>query len=189
MNTKQNRPTSLPTHYLTSNIRKNPYKKTSAVKELERLANEDAQRKNPTIPLEWLAPRKYADNNTSALTKCVYDLLKLKGHHVERTGNEGRIIDNRKTYTDVVGRQRTIGSVTRIKSSGMNGTSDLKCSLNGRFIAIEIKCLTTNDKQSDSQKQYQQVVEASGGIYLVIQDFQQFYDWYCEFTGGQNHEN
>lgn len=161
-----------------SKVKKNPYQKSFAVKELERLAFEEKKCMNPNIPVEWLAPRKYVDNNTSGLTKCVYDYLKLKGHHVERIGNEGRIIDKRKTFADVIGRQHTIGNVTRIKSSGMKGTSDLKSSINSRFVAIEIKCQVTKDRQSEAQRAYQLEVEQAGGIYVIASSFEQFYNWY-----------
>lgn len=45
------------------------------------------------------------------------------------------------------------------------GAADVFCILNGRFIAVETK--TELGKQSDDQRQWQQLVEAVGGVYLI----------------------
>lgn len=154
------------------------YKKSEAVKYLETIANDAARKRYPNTPPKYLAPRTYRDSNTNALTNCIVDFLRLSGHHCERTGNEGRLIDNRKTVTDVLGNARMIGSVQRVHGSGMRGTSDLKAVINGRFVAIEVKCATTHDRQSEAQKDYQQAVQQAGGIYFIASSFEQFLTWY-----------
>jgi hypothetical protein len=133
----------------------------------------------PNVPEIALPKTEYNDRSANGLTKCVLDFLNLSGHFCERTGNEGRVIDNRKTYTDVIGRQKTIGTVKRIKSSGTKGTSDLKAVINGRMIAIEIKY--GKDRQSEAQKDYQAMVERAGGEYWIVKNFEQFFDLYQEF--------
>lgn len=75
-------------------IRKTAYKKSFAVKQLEQLANDEARRKFPEIPAEWLAPRKYRDDSANGLTKCIIDFLKLQNCWAERIANMGRQINS-----------------------------------------------------------------------------------------------
>jgi hypothetical protein len=133
----------------------------------------------PNVPDIALPKTEYNDKSANGLTKCVLDYLNLSGNFCERTGNEGRVIDNRKTYTDVIGRQKTIGTVKRIKSSGTKGTSDLKAIIGGKMVAIEIKY--ASDRQSQHQKDYQAMVENAGGTYWIVKNFEQFYDLYNDF--------
>ena len=156
------------------------YRKSNSIIYLEEIALLAAKKRYPNVP--YLAPRTYRDDTTNSLTKCVVDFLKLEGLFCERTGNEGRVIDNRKQFTDVIGRVRMIGNIQRIKGSGMKGTSDLKSIIQGRFIAIEIKCTATSDRQSQVQQLYKEEVEKSGGIYLLVPDFESFLKWYQNFT-------
>jgi hypothetical protein len=133
----------------------------------------------PNVPEIALPKTEYNDRSANGLTRCVLDYLLLSGHFCERTGNEGRVIDGRKTYTDVIGRQKTIGTVKRIKSSGTKGTSDLKAVINGRMVAIEIKYGA--DRQSQHQKDYQAMVEKAGGTYWIVKNFEQFLNLYENF--------
>lgn len=133
----------------------------------------------PHVPDHAIPTPKYSDNSANELTKAIIDFLNLSGHLAERHSNEGRVIDNRKTYTDVIGQTKTIGSVKRIKSNQVNGTSDLKAIINGKMIAIEIKF--GNDRQSEAQKKYQERVESAGGQYWIAKTFDQFYEMYLEY--------
>jgi hypothetical protein len=112
MNTKKERATPRPPSELSPKVKKsNCYCKSEAVKLLEAIATDEARRLHPNIPPHYIAPRTYRDDTA-------------KGHHCERTGNEGRVIDQRKIVTDVLGNSRMIGSVQRVYGSGMRGTSD-----------------------------------------------------------------
>lgn len=94
----------------------------------------------------------------------------------------GRRIDKRKTHTDCIGRTRTIGNVEWIKRSGQVGTADISSTILGRSVKIEVKCEATGDRyQSQGQKEYQEEVEAAGGIYVIARTFQGFYEWHKEF--------
>jgi hypothetical protein len=121
---------------------------------------------------------------TNGLTACVIKYIELLGWGAERTGNEGRVIDNTKVVTDTVGMKRTIGSVDRIKSSGKKGTSDIKAVIQGRFVAIEIKNAKTKDRISKAQAQYANQVVKSGGIYKVITTLEEAIEWLDHF--GEN---
>lgn len=158
------------------------YSDRTALAHLRELYLSDCKEKHPDLPYYSAPPFKASKTND--LTRCVLAFLKLKGHFCERTGNEGRVLDDRKTYIDTVGMSRTIGSVKRVKSSGKRGTSDLKAIIQGRFVAIELKNALTHDRQSQEQHQYQKEVEASGGYYLIVTSFAQMVNWYYNFMGG-----
>ena len=157
---------------------------STALQELKALFIADLKKRCPLVPEFALCVPKYNDKTTNGLTKCVADYIRLSGCFVERTGNEGRVIDDRQTYKDVLGYSKTIGSIKRIRSSGTPGTSDLKAIIKGRILAIEIKCKATNDKIRPDQLKYKQQVEQSGGAYIIASTFQQFYDWYNFTFGG-----
>jgi len=161
---------------------------SAAFAELRELFLIENRRKYPAIPDNYRVVPKFEDKTTNGLTRCVLTFLKLKCHHCERTGNEGRIIDDRQIVTDVIGRQRVIGSIKRIKGSGTRGTSDLKAVIGGRFVAIEIKCSATGDKQRPAQIQYQAEVEQAGGIYIIASSFPQFFNWYQSNFGRPGNE-
>lgn len=157
-------------------VQKIPYRKSLAVKQLEQLANDEAANKFPTIPTEWLAPRKYRDDSANGLTKCIIDFLKLQKCWAERIANMGRQINNSHTFVDVVGRTRTVDSAKWIKGTGTNGTADVSAIIAGKSVKIEVKYGA--DRQSEAQKQYQRNIEQAGGIYFIASSFEQFYTWY-----------
>jgi hypothetical protein len=88
------------------------------------------------------------------------------------------VIDKRETYTDVVGRVKTIGGIQRTYSTTTNGTADISATINGRSVKIEVKI--RKDRQSQAQKEYQAAIERAGGIYIVAKDFKSFYEWFIE---------
>jgi hypothetical protein len=151
----------------------------TALEKLRQLKLSKTREMYPNVPDIALPKTEYNEKSANGLTRCVLDYLLLSGHFCERTGNEGRVIDGRKTYTDVIGRQKTIGTVKRIKSSGTKGTSDLKAVINGRMVAIEIKFGA--DRQSQHQKDYQAMVENAGGTYWIVKNFEQFLNLYENF--------
>ena len=171
-------------NYTTAKVKKTPYKKSLAVKKLEQMATDEAQQKYPTIPSQWLAPRRYRDDTANGLTKCIIDFLKLSGWQAERISNTGRPIDERKTFIDVTGCQRTIGRIKWIPGSGQRGTADISATIAGRAVKIEVKI--GSDRQSPAQRDYQKAIEQAGGIYIIARSFEQFLDWYnVKFEGDE----
>jgi len=155
----------------------------TALSHLKDLCLAEHRKRFPEWPEHYHNAPSFQAKTTNGLSRCIIHFLKLKGHHIERTGNEGRIIDTRQVVTDVIGKQRVIGSLTRIKGSGTKGTSDLKAVINGRFVAIEVKNGNTSDRQSNVQKLYQLGVERSGGIYIIASSLGQFVSWYYSKFG------
>jgi len=143
---------------------------------LTNLALQDLKAKYPTFPEHAIPQPKYSDSTANGLTKCVIDFLNLSGHQAERISSTGRVIDNTKISTDVLGRQRTIGSVKYIKGTSTNGTADISATINGKSVKIEIKI--GKDRQSQAQKQYEKSVIKAGGIYLITKTFDEFMEQY-----------
>ena len=136
-------------------------------------------KKLPNIPPQCRIAPKYSDKTANGLTNCIVSWLKLSGNFAERTGNTGRLIENRTTFVDCVGIPRVIGSSKWIKGSGTRGTSDVKALIAGKSVAIEIKIGA--DRQSEKQKEYQRQIEAAGGIYIIARTFDEFLQWYDKF--------
>jgi len=87
----------------------------------------------------------------------------------------GRTINNRTSYFDILGQHRKIGSVKSIPSAMTKGSIDISATIQGKSVKIKIKW--GNDRQSPILQKYQSENEKAGGIYLIIQTFDKFYDW------------
>lgn len=146
----------------------------NALRKLNQLEAEAMHRKYPNVPYP---PRpNNSDKTANGLTRCIISWIRLHGYQAERISCTGRMIDQRKTYTDVLGHRRVIGSVTWIKGSMQRGSADISSILQGRSVKIEVK--VGRDRQSEAQRAYQAQVEASGGVYYIARDFQSFFEWY-----------
>lgn len=156
--------------------KKAPYRKPEAVKQLEALADQDQQRKHPNTPAKYLAPCKYRDDTANGLTKCIIDYIRLNGGQAERINTTGIPQDTRQQVTDILGRTRTIGSVTWRTGGGTRGSADISATIQGRSAKIEVKI--GKDRQSDAQRQYQAAIEAAGGLYYIAKTFTEFLSWY-----------
>jgi hypothetical protein len=157
----------------TSNFR---YCKSDAVKQLERMADDEARQRYPNTPPQWLAPRRFRDDTANSLTKCIITFLKIAGWQAERINNTGRPLNKILTFTDVVGNTRTIGRYEWIKGTGTIGTADISATIAGKSVKIEVK--TGRDRQSKAQKEYQHAVEKSGGVYFIASSFAEFLNLY-----------
>lgn len=154
----------------------------TAFDHLLQLAIAKVKHRYPNFPEKAIPKPKYTDRTTNGLTKCIIDFINFNGYQAERINSTGRQIDQRKSYTDVLGNTRTIGSVKWIKGSTQNGTADIAATIKGRSIKIEVKCKATGDNyQSQDQKYYQKKIEQAGGIYLIARDFSSFHTWYLNF--------
>ncbi len=160
------------------------YCKSQAVKYLEQLANDAAQKKYPNTPPDWLARRTFRDDTANGLTKCIITFLTLKGHQAERINSIGRIVDNRNTFKDVIGRKRIVGRYEWVYGTATRGTADISATIAGRSAKIEVKI--GFDRQSQAQFEYQQTIEQAGGIYFIARSFEKFLEWYnLNFNGNE----
>lgn len=151
--------------------------------DLSELEARSRHAKNPSFPFAYLARTKYTEKTANGLTKCIVDYLNLSGHQAERIRSEGRMIDNTKQVTDVLGHRKTIGSVKFIKASSQNGTADISATVRvnvmGQVIGIACKWeVKMRDKQSDAQKQYEAKITDAGGKYFLVHSWAEFYEQY-----------
>ena len=140
----------------------------------------ESKEKYPNLPDHARVIKAYSDNSANGLTKCVIKWLELHGCQAERINTMGRMVDNRKVVTDVLGRKGMIGSMTYIPTTGTRGSADVSAVVFGRSVKIEIKF--GKDRQSEAQKQYQASVEKAGGIYLIVRTFDDFLEWWDNFV-------
>lgn len=124
----------------------------------------------------FLIKRKYSDKSANELTKSIIAYIRLRGEQAERISTTGRVIDGRKTYTDVLGHRRAIGGTKWIPGTGTAGSADISATIKGKSVKIEVKF--GRDRQSEAQKRYQAEIEKAGGIYYIAKDFEGFYKWY-----------
>jgi hypothetical protein len=146
---------------------------------LKHLKQEAMLESYPNVPKYALSAPKYEDKTANGLTKCIIEFLQLSNHQAERINTMGRPIDNRKQVTDVIGRTKTIGSMTWGKSTATKGSADISATIQGRSVKIEVKIGA--DRQSEDQKVYQANIEKSGGKYWIAKNFDDFIKKYDDF--------
>jgi hypothetical protein len=146
---------------------------------LKHLKQESMLEAYPNVPKYALSAPKYEDKTANGLTKCIIEFLQLSNHQAERINTMGRPIDNRKQVTDVIGRTKTIGSMTWGKSTATKGSADISATIQGRSVKIEVKIGA--DRQSQDQKIYQENIEKSGGQYWIAKNFDDFIKKYDDF--------
>lgn len=147
---------------------------------LEQLALAENRKRYPNFPDSARPKAKYSDKTANGLTKCIVDWVKLNGYHAERINTMGVPIDKRKIVTDVVGRQRQIGSMQWRKGGGTKGSADVQGVIDGRIYYFEVKI--GQDRQSEAQKEFQRSVESAGAKYFIIRNFDEFIDVYKTIT-------
>jgi hypothetical protein len=132
--------------------------------------------KYPSMPPEYVPKTKYNDKTANGLTKCIVDWINLNGFRADRVSSAGRYIDSKKIVTDILGKKRTIGSGTWVKSGTRRGYSDINATIKGRSVMIEVKI--GKDRMSEDQKQFAEAEKQAGGEYWVVKDFEDFMFYY-----------
>lgn len=144
----------------------------TSLKELTEADLQARRLKNPSMPEYALAKTKFSDKKANDLTKAILAWFNLSGGFAERISVTGRLIDNRKTYRDSVGKIRQIGTCKWIKSSMTKGSGDISATYLGKSFKIEVKI--GKDRQSDDQKEYEESVVRAGGVYIIASSFEGF---------------
>lgn len=161
------------------------FQEMKALEKLKEMIKEDQRAKYPTIPdhaltvntFEKMSPEK---REKKRIEKFLNLSKGCKGTIIE---NRGQRIDNRKVVKDSIGRQKVIGSVEFIGSGMRRGIADILAVINGRSVEIELKrhYKKGKDRQSVFQKEEQRKAEESGGVYIIVKDFEEFYQWYVDY--------
>lgn len=149
---------------------------------LSQLILEEQKAKYPTVPERMLRVNLYTGINAEKREKKrIEKFLNLIGNaRCNIIENRGTRIDNRETYTDVIGQRKTIGSVHFIGSGMRRGIADMMAVIDGKAYDIELKRIYKKgkDRQSEEQKEEQRKMEQAGGTYLIVYSFEDFYNWY-----------
>jgi hypothetical protein len=151
--------------------------------EIERLRFEKLQRRFPQHDADWInrmwhgVAIKYTKGRSApGCEKNIVDFLQLLGHQAEKISVTGRSIDNSKKITDVIGRERMIGSRTWIPSTSARGSADISATIFGLSVKIEVKI--GKDRQSKHQIEYESTINDAGGIYLIARSEEDLLDKY-----------
>lgn len=132
---------------------------------LNRLADEVKVIRYPNVPAYARVKASYRDKSANGLTHCVIDWFALNGHFSTRLQSTGQYRDDLKKF--VPSQQRT-------------GLPDVFAVVNGRAVFVEVKI--GKDRLSVDQKQAISDLERAGASVYVCRNFQEFYDWFAEFT-------
>ena len=150
---------------------------------LKALELESLRLKHSTLDERYIPFTKWSDNSANALTKCVIAYITFRGGQAERISSQGQYREGAKIQvgTGELAHQRQLpGKWTPGQST--KGTADISSTIRGRSVKIEIKY--GKDVQSQVQKEYQASVERAGGVYIIVRSFDEFVEWYEQFTEG-----
>lgn len=155
----------------------------NAARTLNAMQLDDIRRRHPELPCPESFVKKYKTSKANGLQQAIIKFLQLSGWQAERISVTGRMVDQRKTYTDAIGHTRQIGSVKYIKSSQQRGASDISAiikSKSGKVIPWKIEVKIGKDRWRDDQKAYAAQVERAGGHYSIVKTLDDFMEQYQE---------
>jgi hypothetical protein len=126
-------------------------------------------KKYGSVPKDAIPASKFDSTTANGLTTCVIKLLMLKGHYCSRIQSQGQWRQDLGMWTPGTTRK---------------GIGDVLAIINGRTIMLEVKIGA--DKQSQHQKETEEDVIASGGVYIIVRNFKDFLQWYHEIIKTKN---
>lgn len=154
-----------------------------AIEVLKEMIKEDMRKRYPSLPEHAISANTFETMKPEKREKKrIEKFLNLSGNYGAIIENRGQRTDNRKVVTDVLGRQKVIGSVQFIGSGMRKGIVDVKAIIKGRAVDIELKreYAKGKDRMSDHQKEEMERVTNAGGIYMVVSSFDDFYQKYLK---------
>ena len=134
---------------------------STALQHLASLELAEKRRKYPNVNERYLVKSRFRVRDTNSLTQAVKRCLELHGCYVTRIQSQGQWNPDLQRFT---------------RSTTSRGTADLHAVINGQHVSIEIKW--GKDKPSARQKETAKQVEAAGGVYLVVKDYETFWAWF-----------
>ena len=137
------------------------YRKPESVKILEALDYASEQLKHPSMPLPYIAKRKFRDDNANGLTNCITHYITLKGGFASRINNTGVYDARLKKYRP---------------GTSKRGLPDIISTYRGKSLHIEVKA--GKDIQSEAQRKIESEVKQAGGAYYIARNFTDFKLWF-----------
>jgi len=110
------------------------------------------------------------------------EFIKLSGFHAQKITTTGVYRDDKKSFKDVVGRTRVIGTGTWTPGTSTKGAADIRATIHGLDFQFEIK-FSKSDKQKDNQKEFEEDVKRGGGQYFIVRTLDQFLELYYQIMG------
>lgn len=143
---------------------------------LKDLGNATTQKKylRSTVPAHARIQDKFSDSTANNLTKAILAFFALKDITAWRQASEGRYIKGRE-YEDMMGRKREEKGMYIPRNRDAVGIGDI-CAVippHGKMLTVEVKI--GRDRQSDVQKKFQQEIEAVGGVYFIVHNWEEFW--------------
>jgi hypothetical protein len=122
---------------------------------------------HPTMPVHAYgkASFKMTKNKETVILDKITKFLRWEGQL-------GVVVDSAGHYSKQAGMY--------IKSKTTIGCSDIIACINSHFYAIELKRIYDKGKdvQSEHQKKFEHRVGEALGVYVIVNDFMNFYEWY-----------
>ena len=114
----------------------------------------------------------YKDTTANGLTNCIIDYINFKGGYANRINVQGQARKERINLA--FGNYRD--KITFTPSTTNKGTADIKATVCGRSLDIEVKM--GKDTLSENQKRERERITQAGGLYFVAKDMQSFVGFY-----------
>lgn len=149
------------------------------IKEFEKL-NWEHDCSKTKLPKDYVPVTKFKVATANGLTKAIVTYINLIGGQAERISTTGRMLDTRKTVTNILGQRGLIGSQTYIPGTSTKGSADISAIYKGKSLKIEVKI--GKDKQSEVQKIYEANVNRAGGFYILAKDWNGFIESFNTIT-------
>ncbi len=137
---------------------------------LKELALAYSNKMHSKVPAHCRPMKTFSDKSANDLTKAIIAYAKIKDFFAERQSSEGRYRPG-KEVTNVMGQKKQLPGQW-LPGQG-KGKADIKALIKGRLIEIEVK--HGRDKLRPEQIEYKQQIERSGGVYLVVKTWEDFY--------------
>jgi hypothetical protein len=136
--------------------------------------------KYPSMDPRFIPLTDWKDTSANGLTKCIIFWINALGGQAERISSQGQYREGKKIQVgtgEIQYQKQLPGKWT--PGQGTKGTADISATIRGRSVKIEVKY--GKDRQSDAQKQYQEMIEKAGGTYIIAKTFDDFVLWYEKF--------
>ena len=116
--------------------------------------------------------KPYKDTTANGLTNCIIDYINFKGGYANRINVQGQPRKERIKFAF----GNYIDKITYTPSTTNKGTADIKATINGRSLDVEVKI--GKDKLSEHQIKEQSRITKAGGLYFVARDMESFVTFY-----------
>lgn len=148
---------------------------------LKALEIQSLKTKYPNMDEKFFPLSDWKDSSANGLTKCIISWINFNGGQAERISSQGQYREGKKIDVgtgEIAYKKQLPGKWT--PGQGTKGTADISATIRGRSVKIEVKY--GKDIQSDAQKNYQEMIENAGGIYIIARNFDDFVLWYANFS-------